>query len=88
MLFRRNQTLWATAKRSEVTQIESHDMVFGIGPGGTGKTYLAVAMAVSALLTKQVKTHGNCSYGCVGNPENLSTNTLGSPLLSVLTGAV
>ncbi|HET9805199.1 MAG TPA: PhoH family protein [Candidatus Acidoferrum sp.] len=35
-------------------QIEAHDMVFGIGPGGTGKTYLAVAMAVSALLTKQV----------------------------------
>jgi len=27
---------------------------FGIGPGGTGKTYIAVAMAVSALLTKQV----------------------------------
>src|SRR5215475_5940916 len=35
-------------------QIESHHMVFGIGPAGTGKTYLAVAMAVSALLTKQV----------------------------------
>jgi len=35
--------------------IESHDMVFAIGPGGTGKTYLAVAMAVSALLTKQVE---------------------------------
>jgi phosphate starvation-inducible PhoH-like protein len=34
--------------------IESHDMVFAIGPGGTGKTYLAVAMAVSALLSKQV----------------------------------
>src|SRR5205814_7240669 len=34
--------------------IEKNDMVFGIGPGGTGKTYLAVAMAVSALLTKQV----------------------------------
>jgi phosphate starvation-inducible PhoH-like protein len=29
-------------------------MVFAIGPGGTGKTYLAVAMAVSALLAKQV----------------------------------
>jgi phosphate starvation-inducible PhoH-like protein len=28
--------------------------MFGIGPGGTGKTYIAVAMAVSALLTKQV----------------------------------
>jgi phosphate starvation-inducible PhoH-like protein len=34
--------------------IENHDMVFAIGPGGTGKTYLAVAMAVSALLAKQV----------------------------------
>ncbi len=34
--------------------IERDDMVFGIGPGGTGKTYLAVAMAVSALLSKKV----------------------------------
>jgi phosphate starvation-inducible PhoH-like protein len=34
--------------------MEGYDMVFAIGPGGTGKTYLAVAMAVSALLTKQV----------------------------------
>src|SRR5579871_5401302 len=34
--------------------IEHHDLVFGIGPAGTGKTYLAVAMAVSALLSKRV----------------------------------
>ncbi len=34
--------------------IERYDLVFGIGPAGTGKTYLAVAMAVSALLNKQV----------------------------------
>jgi phosphate starvation-inducible PhoH-like protein len=34
--------------------IETHDMVFAIGPGGTGKTFLAVAMAVSALLAKEV----------------------------------
>jgi phosphate starvation-inducible PhoH-like protein len=34
--------------------IEKQDMVFGIGPAGTGKTYLAVAMAVAALLSKQV----------------------------------
>jgi len=34
--------------------IERHDLVFGIGPAGTGKTYLAVAMAVSALLSKRV----------------------------------
>jgi phosphate starvation-inducible PhoH-like protein len=42
------------AQRHYMEQIEHHDMVFGIGPAGTGKTYIAVAMAVSALLTKQV----------------------------------
>ncbi len=35
--------------------IRTHDMVFGIGPAGTGKTYLAVAMALSALTEKQVE---------------------------------
>jgi phosphate starvation-inducible PhoH-like protein len=34
--------------------IERHDMVFGIGPSGTGKTYLAIAMAVDALLSREV----------------------------------
>jgi phosphate starvation-inducible PhoH-like protein len=34
--------------------MRSHDVVFGIGPAGTGKTYLAMAMAVSALLHKEV----------------------------------
>src|ERR1700681_2860444 len=34
--------------------IERHDLVFGIGPAGTGKTYLAVAMAVCALLSRGV----------------------------------
>src|ERR1051325_4373978 len=41
-------------QRHYMEVIEKHDMVFATGPGGTGKTYLAVAMAVSALLTKQV----------------------------------
>ncbi len=41
-------------QRRYVDAIEKHDMVFGIGPSGTGKTYLAVAMAVDALLTKEV----------------------------------
>ncbi|HEV2387695.1 MAG TPA: PhoH family protein [Candidatus Acidoferrales bacterium] len=41
-------------QRRYLELMEKHDMVFAIGPGGTGKTYLAVAMAVSALLTKQV----------------------------------
>src|SRR5579862_2919736 len=41
-------------QRRYVDAIERHDLVFGIGPAGTGKTYLAVAMAVSALMAKRV----------------------------------
>jgi phosphate starvation-inducible PhoH-like protein len=41
-------------QRKYVEAIEQNDMTFGIGPAGTGKTYLAVAMAVSALLAKKV----------------------------------
>lgn len=41
-------------QRRYIEALESFDMVFAIGPGGTGKTYLAVAMAVSALISKQV----------------------------------
>jgi phosphate starvation-inducible protein PhoH and related proteins len=41
-------------QRRYVEAIEKSDMVFGIGPAGTGKTYLAVAMAISALVAKKV----------------------------------
>jgi len=41
-------------QRRYLDAIERNDMVFGIGPAGTGKTYLAVAMAVSALNNKKV----------------------------------
>src|SRR6201987_4344481 len=41
-------------QRRYLEAIENYDMVFGIGPAGTGKTYLAVAMAISALLAKKV----------------------------------
>jgi phosphate starvation-inducible PhoH-like protein len=41
-------------QRRYLDAIENNDMVFGIGPAGTGKTYLAVAMAVSALNNKKV----------------------------------
>ena len=41
-------------QRKYVEAIEQGDMVFGLGPAGTGKTYLAVAMAVSALMAKKV----------------------------------
>lgn len=42
-------------QREYVKAIETHDMVFGIGPAGTGKTYLAVVLAVKALKANQVK---------------------------------
>jgi phosphate starvation-inducible PhoH-like protein len=41
-------------QRRYVEAIERNDLVFGVGPAGTGKTYLAVAMAVSALIGKRV----------------------------------
>ena len=41
-------------QRRYLEAIERNDLVFGIGPAGTGKTYLAVAMAVSAFMNKQV----------------------------------
>ena len=41
-------------QRRYVEAIERNDLVFGIGPAGTGKTYLAVAMGISALLGKRV----------------------------------
>jgi phosphate starvation-inducible PhoH-like protein len=41
-------------QRYYIEAIRSFDIVFGIGPAGTGKTYLAMAMAISAFLAKQV----------------------------------
>lgn len=38
-----------------VNKVESNDLVFAIGPAGTGKTYTAVALAVKALKNKEVK---------------------------------
>jgi rRNA processing protein Krr1/Pno1 len=43
------------AQKRYVDAIRNHDIVFGIGPAGTGKTYLAMALAVRALMEKQVK---------------------------------
>ncbi len=43
-------------QKSYIEAIRRHDITFGIGPAGTGKTYLAVAMAVSALASGQVRS--------------------------------
>lgn len=42
-------------QRHYVSQIKKNDLVFGIGPAGTGKTYLAVVKAVAALKGNEVK---------------------------------
>jgi len=44
----------SAGQRNYLEAIQEHDVVFGIGPAGTGKTYLAVAMAVAALKKEQV----------------------------------
>ena len=44
----------SSAQRDYIEAIKKYDMVIGIGPAGTGKTYLAMAMAINALLKKQV----------------------------------
>ncbi len=45
----------SAAQQQYVEQIRTHDLTFGIGPAGTGKTYLAMAMAAAALMQKKVK---------------------------------
>jgi len=41
-------------QKNYIDSIRKYDIVFGIGPAGTGKTYLAMAMAVSSLMKKEV----------------------------------
>jgi len=50
---RRSISPKSLAQKFYLEAIRNNDIVFGIGPAGTGKTYLAMAMAVSALLTEQ-----------------------------------
>ena len=42
-------------QRDYLQAIKTHDIVFGIGPAGTGKTYLAMACAVEALKAQEVR---------------------------------
>ncbi len=51
---RKQVTARSTNQRLYMEAIEKHDIVFGIGPAGTGKTYLAVTMAVQYLMQKRV----------------------------------
>ena len=51
---RKSVTARSANQRLYLEAIEAHDIVFGIGPAGTGKTFLAVAMALQALMTKRV----------------------------------
>ncbi|MBL1228497.1 PhoH family protein [Enterococcus sp. BWB1-3] len=45
----------SSGQKKYIDAIKNHDVVFGIGPAGTGKTYLAVVMAVAALKKGQVQ---------------------------------
>lgn len=52
---KRNITPKSFTQKKYLESIANFDIVFGIGPAGTGKTYLAMASAVSALLNKEVE---------------------------------
>jgi phosphate starvation-inducible PhoH-like protein len=54
---RRKQAIFprSSNQRLYVEAIRAHDVVFGVGPAGTGKTYLAMAMAVAALVRQDVE---------------------------------
>ncbi len=52
---KRTITPKSIAQKKYIDAIRTHDMTFGIGPAGTGKTYLAMAMAVSCLMEKKVE---------------------------------
>ncbi len=56
ILSRRGKTIRpkTLGQKRYVDSIDTHTIVFGIGPAGTGKTYLAMAKAVQALQAKQV----------------------------------
>lgn len=56
VLFTRNGIIRAKTpgQREYIRQIKKNDIVFAIGPAGTGKTYLAVAMAVTALKNREI----------------------------------
>jgi phosphate starvation-inducible PhoH-like protein len=56
VLFTRNGMIKAktAGQRDYIREIRRNDIVFGIGPAGTGKTYLAVAMAVAALKNREI----------------------------------
>jgi phosphate starvation-inducible protein PhoH and related proteins len=48
-------TAKSLAQKHYIDAIRKHDLVIGIGPAGTGKTYLAMAMAVAALMKQEVE---------------------------------
>jgi len=52
---KRRITPKSLGQKQYIDAIRSYDIVFGIGPAGTGKTFLAMAMAVSALMRKEVR---------------------------------
>lgn len=52
---RKTLTPRSLAQRAYFSAVRENDMTFALGPAGTGKTYLAVAMAVHALTRKEVK---------------------------------
>ena len=60
-----------------VDAVRTHTVTFGIGPAGTGKSYLAVALAVQALQAKQLQAQQQAQVmqRLISNPNASATNT-------------
>src|SRR3712207_7163018 len=65
-------------QREYLQAISNHDIVVGIGPAGTGKTYLAVAKAVDRKSTRLNSSHANISYAVFCLNINLKSPLLNS----------
>ncbi len=54
-----------SGQKKYVESVAKHDIVFGVGPAGTGKTFLAVVLAIAAL--KKVKCKNHFDAACCGS---------------------
>ncbi len=52
-----------SGQKQYVEAVAKHDIVFGVGPAGTGKTFLAVVLAIAALKKAKSKNHFDSSSG-------------------------
>ena len=77
---RKTVTARNVAQKQYLDILRRNEMVFAVGPAGTGKTYLAVAMAISMLQQHQVKRIGGAAGLPARRPGGQSQSVPASPV--------